>query len=86
MNGKLYWINRLLFLLTNFACMIALTLYLMVCGNSVSSIALILILWCLLVAVGMGIAYWKRKRQMEILLTLPEKLTERNLISEVMEL
>lgn len=86
MNGKLYWINRLPFLLTNFACMIALTLYLMVCGNSVSSIVLILILWCLLVGVGMGIAYWKRKRQMEALLTLAEQLPERNLISEVMEL
>lgn len=86
MNGKLYWINRLPFLLTNFACMIALTLYLMVCGNSVSSIVLILILWCLLVVVGMGIAYWKRKRQMEALLTLAEQLPERNLISEVMEL
>lgn len=86
MNGKLYWINRLPFLLTNFACMIALTLYLMVCGNSASSIALILILWCLIVAVGMEIAYWKRKRQMEALLTLAEQLPERNLISEVMEL
>lgn len=86
MNGKLYWINRLPFLLTNFACMIALTLYLMVCGNSVSSIVLILILWCLLVGVGVGIAYWKRKRQMEALLTLAEQLPERNLISEVMEL
>ena len=85
MNGKLYWKNRLPFLLTNFFCMIALTAFLLICGNSVSSIVLILILWCLLLVVGMGITYWKRKRQMKALLTLAEQLSERYLISEVME-
>lgn len=85
MNGKLYWKNWLPFLLTNFSCMILLTVFLLICGNSVSSIVLILILWCLLLAVGMGSAYWKRKRQMEALLTLAEQLSECHLISEVME-
>ena len=85
MNGKLYLKNRLPFLFTNLACMIALTLYLMVCGNSVSSIALILILWGLLLVIGLGLTYWKRKRQLDALLTLAEQLSERYLISEVIE-
>ena len=33
----------------------------------------------------MGLAYWKRKRQMDTLLILSEQLSERYLISEVME-
>ena len=85
MSGKLYWKNRLPFLLTNIVCMIALTAFLWIYGNSISTIALILILWCLILVVGMGLAYWKRKRQMDTLLILSEQLSERYLISEVME-
>ena len=85
MSGKLYWKNRLPFLLTNIVCMIALTTFLWIYGNSISTIVLILILWCLILVVGMGLAYWKRKRQMDTLLILSEQLSERYLISEVME-
>lgn len=85
MNKKLYWKNRQAFLLTNFVCMLALTLFLMICGNTVSSIALILILWGFILAIGMGSTYWKRKRQMQVLLTMADQLSERYLISEIME-
>ena len=85
MNKKLYWKNRLPFLLTNLVCMIALSLFLMVCGNTISSIVMILIVWGLILAVGMGSAYWKRKQQMQVLLTMADQLSERYLISEVME-
>lgn len=86
MNKKLYWKNRQAFLLTNFVCMLALTLFLMICGNTVSSIALILILWGFILAIGMGSTYWKHKRQMQVLLTMADQLSERYLISEIMEL
>ena len=86
MNKKLYWKNRLAFLLTNFVCMLALTLFLMICGNTVSSIVLILILWGFILAIGMGSTYWKHKRQMQVLLTMADQLSERYLISEIMEL
>ena len=86
MNKTLYWKNRLAFLLTNFVCMLALTLFLIICGNTVSSIALILILWGFILAIGMGSTYWKRKRQMQVLLTMADQLSERYLISEIMEL
>ena len=86
MNGKLYWKNRLPFLLTNLVCMIALTVFLFVCGNSLSAVLLILIAWILIVSVGLCFTYWKRKRQMQKLLDMTEQLSERYLISEVMEL
>lgn len=85
MNKKLYWKNRLPFLLTNLVCMIALSLFLMICGNTISSIVVILILWGLILVVGIGSAYWKRKQQMQVLLTMADQLSERYLISEVME-
>ena len=86
MNGKLYWKNRLPFLLTNLVCMIALTVFLFVCGNSLSAVLLILIAWIVIVSVGLGFTYWKRKQQMQRLLDMTGQLSERYLISEVMEL
>ena len=86
MNGKLYWKNRLPFLLTNLVCMIALTVFLFVIGNSLSAVLLILIAWIVIVSVGLGFTYWKRKRQMQRLLDMTGQLSERYLISEVMEL
>lgn len=78
--------NRLPFLLTNFVCMAALTVFLLVCGNSVSAVVLILIVWALILLSGLVLTYWKRKRQMEKLLDMAKQLSERYLISEVMEL
>ena len=65
--------------------MAALTVFLLVCGNSVSAVVLILIVWALILLAGLVLAYWKRKRQMKKLLDMAEQLSERYLISEVME-
>ena len=86
MNSRRYWKNRLPFLLTNLVCMAALTVFLLVCGNSVSAVLLILIVWALILLAGLVLTYWKRKRQMKKLLDMAEQLSERYLISEVMEL
>ena len=86
MNSIQYWKNRLPFLLTNLVCMAALTVFLMVCGNSVSTVVLILTVWILILSSGLTFTYWKRKRQMKKLLAMAEQLSERYLISEVMEL
>ena len=64
----------------------ALTVFLLVCGNSVSAVVLILIVWALVLLMGLVLTYWKRKRQMKKLLDMAEQLSERYLISEVMEL
>ena len=73
--------NRLPFLLTNLVCMAALTVFLLVCGNSVSAVVLILIVWALILLMGLVLTYWKRKRQMKKLLDMAEQLSERYLIS-----
>ncbi len=86
MNSRRYWKSRLPFLLTNLVCMAALTVFLLVCGNSVSAVVLILIVWALILLTGLVLTYWKRKRQMKKLLDMAEQLSERYLISEVMEL
>lgn len=86
MNSKRYWKNRLPFLLTNLAGMTALAIFLLVCGNSISAVLLILVVWAFTVSAGLTITYWKRRRQMQQLLDMAGQLSERYLISEVMEL
>lgn len=86
MNRRQYWKNRVPFLLTNLICMVALTVFLLVCGNSTSAVLLILVVWALILLAGLFLTYWKRSRQMRQLLDMAGQLSERYLISEVMEL
>lgn len=86
MNGKLYWKNKLPFILTNLFCMILMTLFLLACGNAVAVVEMILIVWVLILMAGMGIAYRDRKKELQKLLTMAEGLQERYLIQEVMRL
>ena len=86
MNRRQYWKNRVPFLLTNLICMVALTVFLLVCGNSISAVLLILAVWALILLAGLFLIYWKRSRQMRQLLDMAGQLSERYLISEVMEL
>lgn len=66
--------------------MVALTIFLLVCGNSISAVLLILAVWALILLAGLFLTYWKRSRQMRQLLDMAGQLSERYLISEVMEL
>ena len=86
MNRRRYWKNRIPFLLTNLVCMAALTVFLLVCGNSISAVLLILVVWAVVLLTGLFLTSWKRKRQMQKLLDIAGQLSERYLISEVMEL
>ena len=86
MNRSRYWKNRIPFLLTNLICMVALTVFLLVCDISISAVLLILVVWALLLLAGLFLTYWKRDRQMRQLLDMAGQLSERYLISEVMEL
>lgn len=86
MSRRQYWRNRISFLLTNLICMVALTIFLLVCGNPISTVLLILAVWVLILLAGLFITYWKRDRQMKQLLNMAGQLSERYLISEVMEL
>ena len=86
MNSRRYWKNRIPFLMTNLVCMAALTVFLLVCGNSISAVLLILVVWALVLLTGLFLTYWTRKRQMQKLLDMVGQLSERYLISEVIEL
>ena len=86
MNSRRYWKNRIPFLLTNLICMVALIVFLLVCGNSISVVLLILVVWAVVLLTGLFLTYWKRKQQMQKLLDMAGWLSERYLISEVMEL
>ena len=86
MNSRRYWKNRIPFLMTNLVCMAALTVFLLVCGNSISAVLLILVVWALVLLTGLFLTYWTRKRQMQKLLDMAGQLSERYLISEVIEL
>lgn len=66
--------------------MVALTVFLLVCGNSFSTVLLILSVWTLILLAGLFLTYWQRDRQMRQLLDMAGQLSERYLISEVMEL
>lgn len=85
MNGKLYWKQQLPCLLLNFSCMIGLTIFLRITGNSLDSIVLILIIWLMILALFFTKRYYNRKVQLDRLLKLAEQMEERYLISEVME-
>lgn len=86
MNRSRYWKNRIPFLLTNLICMVALTVFLLVCDISIAAVLLILVVWALVLLAGLFLTYWKRDRQMRQLLDMAGQLSERYLISEVMEL
>ena len=86
MNRRRYWKNRIRFLLTNLICMVALTVFLLVCDISISAVLLILVVWALVLLAGLFLTCWKRDRQMRQLLDMAGQLSERYLISEVMEL
>lgn len=66
--------------------MVALIVFLLVCGNSISVVLLILVVWAVVLLSGLFLTYWKRKQQMQKLLDMAGWLSERYLISEVMEL
>lgn len=85
MNSKLYWKQQFPLLFLNLACMIALTLFLRINGNSIDGIILILLVWAIILTGYLLKAYFNRKARLNRLLELAEQLEERYLISEVME-
>ena len=84
MNSRLYFKNRLPFLLVNGLGLVLLSLFLLLIGNSVDSVLLIASVWLLLLAAGLFIPYRQRKKQLDKWLDLAEQLEERYLLAEVL--
>lgn len=85
MNAKAYWKQQFPLLFLHFLCMIVLTVFLRVNGNSFDSIFLIVTVWAVILAGYLCKSYHDRKLKLDELLTLAEQLEERYLIAEVME-
>lgn len=85
MNQKTYWKQQLPLLCLHIICMTALTLFLLLCGNSIDSIAFILLIWSVILTAYLWNVYYGRKKYLNRLLETTEQLEERYLISEVME-
>ena len=85
MNGKIYWKRQIPLLFLNFLCMIALTVFLWVNGNSLDCIFLVLTIWLFILAAWLWKAYRDRKAILDKLLRIAEQLNERYLIAEVMD-
>lgn len=85
MNGKIYWKHQIPLLFLNFLCMIALTVFLWVNGNSLDCIFLVITIWLFILAAWLWKAYRDRKAILDKLLRIAEQLNERYLIAEVMD-
>lgn len=86
MSKKVYLKNKLPVVILNVLCMIMLTLFLLINGNSIDSITIILFTWLLVLSGNTAISYRNRKNQMGKLLRLTEQLDEQYLIAELMSL
>lgn len=85
MNSRLYQKQQLPLLLLHFLCMMALSIFLKVTGNSTDSVILILAVWAVILAAYLLKSYYEKKTQAEKLLRMTEQLEERYLIPEIME-
>lgn len=85
MNEKLYWKHQFPCLILQMLCILMLSVFLLVIGNSLDSVLFIFLVWMFICFVSMIIAYQKRKQEMDKLLHLQEQLQERYLIPELMK-
>lgn len=83
MNAGQYWKNRLPFVCIQLLSMAALSVFLLINGNSTDVVALILFVWAVLLIVCMLTAFWMKKKRLDRLLALADKVEEKYLISEI---
>lgn len=84
MSGKQYLKNQLPVILINLLGMLALGLFLIAVGNSTSAVLFILSVWLVVLALCLVVTYLLRKKRLDKLLSMTERLEERYLIPEVM--
>lgn len=85
MNGRQYLKNQLPVILINLLCMLALALFLIVSDNNIQTVLFILSAWVLILAVCLLFFYFSRKKYLNGLLAMTERLEERYLLPEIMQ-
>ncbi len=84
MSGKQYLKNQLPVILINVLGMIALALFLTVCGNNIQTCFFILLVWMLVFILYLLLSFRSRKKYLNQLLRMTEQLEERYLLPEIM--
>lgn len=84
MSKKQYWKDQLPLILINLLGILALSLFLSACGNTLHSILFISFVWLAVLTLCLTISYFTRKKYLDKLLNMTKQLEERYLIPEVM--
>lgn len=85
MNGKQYLKNQLPVILINLLGMLALALFLIASGNSIQTVLFVLVVWLIILVSCLLLFYYSRKKYLDKLLDMTEKLDERYLLPEIMQ-
>ncbi len=84
MNGTLWLKNQTPMLLLNLLSITALVSFLLICGLERSAVLLIVIVWMMVVGLWLFVCFCLRKKELNTLLDMAEKLNERYLIAELL--
>lgn len=85
MNIKDYFKDHIFMSLLSLLLMIGLSLFLFSVGNSMDTLLIILVSWCLVLLMIFFVKYWCRKKKLDQLLKIMADLDKGYLIAEVME-
>lgn len=85
MNGKQYLKNQLPVILINLLGMLALALFLIASGNGIQTVLFVLVVWLIILVSCLLLFYYSRKKYLDKLLDMTEKLDERYLLPEIMQ-
>ena len=85
MSSKQYWKNQLPVILINLLGMLALALFLIASGNGIQAVLFVLVVWLIILVSCLLLFYYSRKKYLNKLLDMTEKLDERYLLPEIMQ-
>ena len=85
MSSKQYWKNQLPVILINLLGMLALALFLIASGNGIQTVLFVLVVWLIILISCLLLFYYSRKKHLDKLLDMTEKLDERYLLPEIMQ-
>ena len=85
MSSKQYWKNQLPIIFINLLGMLALALFLLASGNGMQTVLFVLVVWLMILVSCLLLFYHSRKKYLDKLLDMTEKLDERYLLPEIMQ-
>ena len=85
MSGRQYLKNQLPVIFVNLLGMLALALFLTAGGNGIQAVLFILVVWLIILVFCLLLFYYSRKKHLDQLLDMAEKLDERYLLPEIMQ-